>query len=67
MWHHVTGRLVSDVARQRVGLILQVRDAHSSSNIPTLDDQTATLSRNVGLLSSNEAMQCRGGNGELTM
>jgi hypothetical protein len=67
MWHRVTGRLVIDVARQHGGLILKGRDAHSSSNISTLDDETATLSRNVGHQSSNEAAPLRRENGELKM
>ena len=66
MWHGVTGRLVTDVARHRgFFLILKGRDAHSSSNISTLGEETATLSRNVGRQSSNEAAPLRGENGEL--
>jgi hypothetical protein len=64
MWHRVTGRLVTDVARQRGFFILKGRDAHSS-NISTLGEETATLSRNVGRQSSNEAAPLRGENGEL--
>ena len=66
MWHRVTGRLVTNVARHRGGLILKGRDAHST-NISTLGDETASLSRNVGLQSSNEAAPLRGENGELKM
>jgi len=60
MWHRVTGLLVNDIARQRGGLILKGQDAHSSSNISTLGDETAKLARNVGRQSSGE-------NGELKM
>jgi hypothetical protein len=67
MWYRVTGRLVIDVARQRGGLILKDRDAHSSSNISTLGDETATISRNVGRQSSNEMAPLRGESGELEM
>jgi hypothetical protein len=67
MWHRVTGRLATDVARQRGGLILKGRDAYSSSNSSTLGVETATLSRNVGRQSSNEEAPLRGENGENEM
>jgi hypothetical protein len=57
---------VTDVARQRGDMILKGRDAYSS-NISTLGDDIATLSRNVGRQSSNEAAPLRGENGERKM
>ena len=67
MWHSVTGRLVIDVSPQHGGLILKGRDTHFSSNISTLADETATLSRNVGHQSSNESAPLRGENEELNL